>query len=142
MRFVLLAGLLASCATVQQFRPREGQEVAAHIIWVETYGRRERPPLVRWVEGDALDCTDPNSGRPGFYTPGLGCREGRTLSPLGVACAWRGDERSFAETTMAHEYMHALQLLDGIVDPHHKRPEWQEGGVVDQANLNLIKAGR
>lgn len=142
MQPVVLALLLvSSCATATPFLPtptpvREGQEKAAWIVWT-SYGRSDAPPTVRWLEGPALNCAIGDSA--GFQTP-VGCRQGFTWTPFNVSVAWRpGDE--FSTTALAHEYMHAAQLRQGIVDPEHLRPEWQPGGAVDQANATLQAEG-
>lgn len=137
---LVLAFLLSSCATAPKNR-REGEAAAAWIIW-QFYGRTDTPPLVHWVEGKALNCTDPNNGRPGFYAPGIGCRGGATYTPWDVWVAWVGDETSIAETTMGHEFWHVVDLREGRLDPHHLGPAWQEGGLVDQANAAVAAAGR
>lgn len=137
----LAALLLASCATVAPFIPtptpvREGQEKAAWIIW-RSFLREDPPPTVRWVEGAGLNCTINGGG--GFQTP-VGCRQGFTWTPFNVTVAWRdGDE--FSTTAMAHEYEHAKQARQGIVDPEHTRPEWLPGGEVDHANTALQAEG-
>lgn len=162
---LLFMCVLHGCATMGTPLPmgvRNGAEQAVHIVWAETYGRLDRPPLVRWVQGKALSCTDPASGRPGFLQAELGddlteparavCHEGFTWSPTEVLVAYH-DERSFSETALAHELMHALMLRQFQVDPHHRGPEWKaleecvEGapplcGIVDLANRKLIEAGR
>lgn len=139
---ILVAALLSQmgCAHAPKFQPREGQEIAVHIAWVEVYGRADRPPLVRWMEGDALNCTDTASGRPGFYTPGIGCKGGRTLSPFAVAVAWVGDETSFADSALNHELRHVALLRDMVIGDHHSRPDFFP--LVDIANHAVRAAGR
>jgi hypothetical protein len=125
--------------------PAAGEEQAVHIAWVEVYGRKDRPPLVRWVQGAQLVCTDPNSGKGGFWIPdpdeGVVCREGLTMSYLECFVAWHG-EASFAETALAHELLHVAQARGGVFDPRHKRPEWQPGGLLERANAAIREAGR
>lgn len=135
---------------------RDGAEQAVHIIWAEVYGRMDRPPRVRWVQGKALSCTDPNSGRPGF--PQFDeearpvCREGLTMSPLECMVAYRPDDLSFSTTTLAHELQHVLQARQFRADPQHYGPEWKAieecgagaplgCGIVDLANRAIVGAG-
>lgn len=136
---MLLAATLSGCATLKQYKPKDGSEQAVWIIW-RSYGRTDHPPLIRWKEGDALNCEDPNSGKPGFKTI-VGCREGFTWTPFDVWVAWHG-EASFSETALAHELMHSAQLREGIVDPLHKTQAFQPGGAVDRANGLLLEAGK
>lgn len=142
MKAVLLALCLA-CATVGDIRPvMNGQEQAVHIIWTETYGMKDRPPLVRWITGRELSCEDKSTGRPGFWIPSYDgnweCKEGLTMSPLEVMVAYHG-ELSFAQTALAHELMHAKQARNFFIDSNHTSPEW---GMVDVANRRVAEAGR
>lgn len=131
--------LLSSCATVGSVVPRVGQEQAVHIIWVEVYGRTDRPPLVRWYTGDQLTCTDPDSGKPGIQM-GAECREGWTWSPVEVLVSYHG-ETSLSETALAHEFLHALLLREGVwLESHHDRPDFYPR--IDVANAAIIQAGR
>jgi hypothetical protein len=143
---------LAGCATVGlPTAPRTGQEQAVHIVWVESYGRTDRPPLIRWQEGAALSCTDPVSGKPGFpvalaYADEAGghvaCREGDTWSPIEVIVAWHG-EPSFSETALAHELLHAAKLREGDFRDQHRLPaSLAFFAAVDAANAALVAAGR
>lgn len=124
---------------------RDGSEAAVHVVWVEVYGRADRPPVVHWVQGKDLSCTDPNSNLPGFPVPlmehgepTVECRNGLTLTPGACYVAWAG-VTSFSETALAHELLHVLQLRKGIIDPNHDRPEWST--LVPAANEALVKAG-
>lgn len=140
---LVLGALLGGCAHFGTLAPRTGQEQAVYIIWVEAYGRTDRPPLVRWIEGSALDCTDPQSGKAGFpqFTEQgeATCREGLTMSPLEVMVAWHG-ELSFSETALAHELLHAALIRRGIFLDHHQRPDFFP--AVDAANELVRAAGR
>jgi hypothetical protein len=159
---LLLGALLGSgCATVgttiPRVGPRVGQEQAVWIIWRETYGRQERPPVIRWVEPTQQTCTDPNSGKggfPQFNSKGEQvCREGITLSPLEVVASWHGED-SIAETVAGHELWHVVLLRMGIIDDDHLRDDWrtveecaisgasQTCGIVDRGNRAVIEAGR
>jgi hypothetical protein len=160
---LLIAALfLGGCATVgtstiPRVGPRVGQEQAVYIIWTEVYGRTDRPPLIRWAEGDQLTCTDPSSGKGGFpQWDGHGeqvCREGITMSPLECVASWHGED-SFGETVMAHEMWHVALARMLIVDDDHLRDDWhtvdecavsgasKTCGVVDRANRAVIGAGR
>jgi hypothetical protein len=132
---VFAALLLCSngCATASQPLPagvRDGEAKAVTIVW-RVYGRTDVPPVVRWKQGAALDCTDPNSGRPGFPVwlvedgePRPGCREGFTMSFLECSVAWHEGD-SFSSTAMAHELLHVAQARVGVLDSNHRRPEWQ-----------------
>jgi hypothetical protein len=150
--FLLGLGLgvfLSSCASTTTAQ-RVGQEQAVWIVWHDVYGRQDRPPLVRWVEGDALDCINPKNQRPGFtivdadLTTGespIRCRGGLTWSPFEVRIAWVGDEVSIAETTLAHEFLHAKLLRLGFwLENHHERPDFYP--TVEAANAAVIQAGR
>lgn len=117
-------------------------DTATGIVWHDVYGRRDRAPVVRIVQGDALDCTDPISGTPGFRVllyDGYGCRNGYTLTPDQVSVSWTG--QAWSATALAHELMHAAHGRDGIADPLHKRAEWGPGGAVDAANARLRDKG-
>lgn len=155
MRPVLLA-FLAGCATGGSLRPvSDGQVEAVWIIWHHTYGREDGPPNIRWKQGAELDCTDPNSGKPGFSIPdpdeGTVCREGLTMSFREVIMSWHG-ELSFSETALAHELLHVVMARELVFDPFHKREEWKpleecapdrpRCGIVDRANLAVREAGR
>jgi len=129
--------------------PRSGQEQAVWLIW-SSYGRTDTPPLVRWVEGKALSCTDPDSNKRGFPQPAYGghldepvvmvCHEGFTWSPLEVVVSWHGED-SFADTALAHEMEHAELLRRGfILEIHHDRPDFFSR--IDAANEAVRKAGR
>jgi hypothetical protein len=141
---------------------RAGEEQAVHIIWSEVYGRTDRPPLVRWIQGAALSCIDPASDKPGFpqwdFPAGLdqaavqACHEGYTWSPLEVLVSWHG-EASFSDTALAHELWHAADLRRFRSDAKHVGPEWvrieechegapPECGIVDRANREVVRAGR
>jgi hypothetical protein len=117
----------------------EGQEAAVHMVWYDIFGRTDTPPEVRWVWDEQLNCTDPQSGRPGFKTL-VGCVEGLTISPRSVSVCWR-DGDTFSTTTMAHEFVHAAQARRLVFDANHKSPEFQPGGLVEQANVRLSEAG-
>lgn len=141
LRLVAVLALNA-CAVAGPLLPvptpaREGQEVAAQIIWHDAYGREDAPPTIHWVEGTALNCTV--NDKAGFQTP-VGCREGWTMTPVTVSVAWRPDD-FFSTTALAHEMQHAKQARRGILDPDHTRPEWQQGGEVEQANVRLQAQG-
>jgi hypothetical protein len=134
--------LLAGCAG--PFLPGtpdyvEGEDAAITIVWRTVYGRTDTPPEVRWVWPEQLNCTDPNSGRPGFKTI-VGCVEGLTISPRSVSVCWR-DGDTFSTTTMAHEFVHAAQARRLVFDPNHHTAEFQPGGAVDQANNALADSG-
>lgn len=127
---VILGILCSGCAALGmkgEPQRREGQEVAAWIIHHDVYGRRDRPPVIRWHEGAALNCTDEASGRPGMSFIGLPCREGRTFTPFDVHVAWH-DGDFFSTTALAHEMMHVVLLRDARGklpgDPGHDEPEF------------------
>lgn len=143
----LLLLWLAGCATSSPLPPavRDGEAQAVSIVW-RVYGRTDTPPLIRWRQGDQLDCVDPNSGARGFTIPtldeGVVCREGLTMSFLECWVAWH-DGDSFSDTALAHELGHVAQARSGIFDARHSRDEWWgPGGLVDQANAALRVAGR
>jgi len=151
--FWVLVGLwllsIFGCATLPGPlpQPRVGQEQAVWIIWT-SYGRTDTPPLVRWVEGAALSCTDPDSGKPGFPQVEPGgldqplkqvCHEGQTWSPLEVLVSWHG-ELSFSETALAHEMAHADLLRRGVWEGHHDRPDFYTR--IEAANKLVREAGR
>ncbi len=118
-----------------------GQERATEIIWVETYGRTDAPPAVRWITD--LNCTSDINGRPGFMiysAEGHVCREGVTIVPYQVEIALRADD-TFSTTTLAHEFLHAAQMRSLIFDPLHKTEGFQPGGLVDRANEALHAEG-
>lgn len=148
---LVLGLVLSGCAhVVGTVVPRVGQEQAVWIVWREAYGRTDRPPKVIWMEGSDLDCTDPQSGKLGFTivdidtTTGeapVRCREGFTWGPTEVLIAWHGTELTFAETPLAHEFLHALLLRQGVLfEVHHTRPDFYPR--IDAANQLLIQAGR
>jgi hypothetical protein len=141
-----LPGPMPPTPAPEQFAIKPGQEQAVRLVWNGTYGRSDRAPAVRWIEGDKLTCTDPNSEKPGFPTPS-GCREGMTALPMEVSVAWTG-QATFSGTTLAHELLHALQFRTGIIDPNHRTEGFRplaecatpvEGlcGIVDRANETL-----
>ena len=111
---------LAGCWRNGQPTTKPNQDRAVAIVWQDVFLRGDGAPVVRWVEGHDLTCTDPGSGRPGFPTPN-GCREGLTMLPTEVQVAWRDDD-SFSTTTLAHELLHAFHLRLGIMDPQHETP--------------------
>lgn len=148
-RLVALVAFLAmatGCATVGTgpAPQKPGLSEAVALVW-NFYGRTDPPPKVRVLEGAALSCTDPNSGAEGFPVilgaedgaPRVDCREGYTVLPTEVMVAWTG-KKPWSQTAMAHELMHARQFREGIIDPKHERPEWQE---VARANAKLEAAG-
>jgi hypothetical protein len=119
---------------------------ALEAVWA-CYGRKDAPPRVRIVEGEDLDCVSPISGKRGFGVllpdderligqPDVDCREGFTYSDDEVMVSWHG-ETQWSETTLAHELQHAMQARNWVIDPHHRRPEWQPGGEVDRCNAEL-----
>jgi len=120
---------------------RDGSEKAAAIIW-HVYGRTDLPPVIHWVQGKDLTCTDPDSGEPGF--PQMNekgepvCHEGLTLTPWSCYVAWTG-QPSFSDTALAHELLHVAQFRAGILDPRHERPEWTL--LVPRANAALVENG-
>lgn len=134
--------LFLGCATVGEVRHMDGQEQAVYVIWKEVYGRNDRPPLIRWMTGKQLVCTDPTSGKPGFWIPNSSgpweCREGLTMSPLECMVAYHG-ETTFSETALAHELMHVKQARELVFDSEHTRPEWSLVAVANQA---VLEAGR
>ena len=132
---------LYGCATIQpvldQFQPKPGQDEAVRIVWVDVMGRPDKPPAVRWIEGDALNCTT-SSGGPGFLTPLQACVQGFTVSLWHVdVAAWPG--MLFSESALPHEFLHVAKLRDNM---NHAGPDWQEGGTVHRALYELGKAGR
>lgn len=156
---ILLGAFLHGCGYTGEPLPtpgmRDGEGAATHIVWHEVYGRMDRPPKVRWIQGARLSCTDPISGKLGF--PQFNdkaeaiCREGLTMSPLEVMAAYHG-EKSLSDTVMAHELMHALQARKFEYDPEHNGPEWKTVeecgaftmpgcGLVDLANRRMAEAG-
>jgi hypothetical protein len=147
LAWVLLLWLTGCAAGLGSFRPRVGQEQAVHVVWAEAFGRTDRPPLVRWLEGSALVCDCVEDGQRGFYIPAADegkpqfqCRTGFTWSPLEVLVAWHGEE-SFALTALAHELLHAALLREGVVfERHHDRPDFFPR--IDAANQRIIEAGR
>lgn len=126
---------------------------ATGIVWHDVYRRTDRVPIVQIVQGDALDCIDPNSKTPGFRVllhKGFDCRNGYTASDDKISIAWTG--QPWSETTLAHELRHAAQLRDWIIDPTHQRDDWQRDlslcpsvsltcGIVERANLILREKG-
>lgn len=159
---VILSALLASGCSLflsGHVIKKERQEQAAWVIWHDTYGREDMPPAVRWVEGGDLDCTEAD-GIQGFRAlvceddcghPKVACLAGITLSPLEVSVAYHPGD-FYAETSLAHEYMHAWQFRRGIIDPKHTKDAWKpqaactadsewDCGYVERARAALIKAG-
>jgi hypothetical protein len=151
MQPVVLALLLvSSCATIPaaSLRPREKQEVAAHIVWHDTFRREDAPPFAVWFDGASLTCTDPKSGYPGFKLPDVPCHEGLTVSPFQFFAAWR-DGVTFSSSPYTHEMAHVYLLrkyglLKGA-DPDHTHERFPEvfgpGGLVEQGNANLQAEG-
>lgn len=151
---VLFASVLfcsSGCATLgpPPPAPTDGREQAASIIW-QSYGRTDTLPLIRWVTGKALVCTDPNSGKGGFWIidvdpgkpddPGfVVCREGFTWSSLELLAAYHG-ETSTADTVLAHELRHVDLLRRDIWKGHHERPDFYPS--IDGANQKVREAGR
>lgn len=138
---VILAGLCASCATIRarlgSTDPHPGLTDAVSIVWA-AYGRTDRPPSIRVVEGEGLTCMDPESNTPGFpvlLTTGWACKNGYTITPWVCSVSWSG--WPWSQTALAHELFHAAQARHGIVDPQHKRPEWLD--AVPAAN-DLLRA--
>ena len=133
---------------------KDGLQEAQVVVWRASYGRLDPSPLVYVVEGDALTCTSPVTGKPGFECPTVGCREGCTALPGIVSVAWSG--APWSETSLAHEDMHAKKLrealaalrytpgaalMQALADHDHRGPEWEPGGEVDRANVALREHG-
>jgi hypothetical protein len=101
------------------------------------------PPLIRWRSGDQLTCTDPHSGKAGFWIPDLKegrvCREGLTMSFLECFVSWHG-ESSFADTALPEELLHVAYLRRGIWQDHHAIPAFFE--EIARAGAALREAGR
>jgi hypothetical protein len=136
---VLLA--LASCAMLGvRGEPLDLPQLrsASGFLWHDVYGRTDRMPQVRIVQGEALRCRQDN-GDPGFNTP-IGCRGGYSFVPDVVSVAWVPGWR-WSQTALAHEFQHQVHARQLIFDPDHRRPEWQPGGAVDQANARLRERG-
>jgi hypothetical protein len=140
---LILAGMCASCATLGvrgDVQDLPGLREATALIW-KSYGRTDKPPRVRIVQGEDLTCTDPVSGRPGFaviLTSGAGCREWFTISPLEVSVAYR---LPWSDSALAHELEHVRQWRAlHVVDPGHLRAEWTTD--VPAANALLREQGR
>ena len=141
----LVALLLSGCgvdpAGLSMRIPR--QDEAVRVIWVDAYRRGEEPPAINWVTGEALNCTQPESGRPGFYAltiDGYRCLGGVTYVPTEVAVAWSA-ESTFCTSTLAHEFKHAAHAWDGVFDPRHERADWAEVPLVNEylASLGLCE---
>lgn len=154
-----LASFCSGCATFGPPRPptfpagidRAGEEQAAWVVWHDVYKREDMPPLVRWITGQDLDCDDQRSGTKGFMVLELDpsdpdavvrmrCDQGDTTSTLETRMAWHGNELSFSETVMCHEFEHAELLRRGIFIGHHERPDFFTR--IDQCNAALRAAGR
>lgn len=147
MLFVVLiawAACLPACAhlLVRDDGTVMNQGNAIYVVWREVYGRKDAYPHVRWITGDALTCTDPNSNKPGFEIvgpEGAVCREGMTVVPWQIEVSYHGER--FSETALAHELWHAALMREGVLDPFHRTEGFQPGGIVDQANSKLITEG-
>ena len=143
---VILGILCSSCASLGlKGEPMvvADAEQAVWIAWHDVFKRRDRPPRIRWVTGDALNCTQHPSGITGFKTP-AGCRGGFTLSPLEVSVALHPDEQ-LSDTPLVHELLHALQAREGIYDPDHQRPGFQPFDTCGQCvteSMALVKTCR
>ena len=133
---------------------KPGLAAAVDSVWVGTYSRTDRPPVVFLVEGAGLTCTDEQSGVPGFECPTVGCRGGCTSNPASVSVAFRGVP--WHQSSLAHELRHAMKMriallmlnyspdramLQMLADKDHRGPDWEPGGEVDKANANLLKLG-
>lgn len=161
-RIALVFTLALACTTTPKIpdllpgavADRPGLIDAQALVWRAAYGRTDASPLVFLVEGDALTCTDPNTGRRGFECPAVGCCEGCTVLPMIVSVAYSGER--WSETSLAHEDMHVMKLREAIAvlkytptkaamqmlkDSDHRGPEWEPGGKVDQANQMLREHG-
>ncbi len=147
---------LASCSALKPLAghvtDKPGLSDAQMVVWRDVYGRSDASPLVFLVEEPT--CTDPNSSKPGFDCPTIGCRNGCTASPVAVHVSYSGQK--WSETTLAHEDMHAKKMrqaiellkysptaaiLQQLGDRDHGGPEWQPGGDVDKANQRLREFG-
>lgn len=142
------AVLLVSCAHGTVLH-RERQEQATWLVWHTVYGREDMPPAVRWVEGDELSCSLAD-GAAGFPTL-TGCKSGWTMSRYEVSVAWWPGS-TYGDTSLAHEYWHALQLREGTADPLHLGQQWltvpecpvnprRDCAIVDRARQALGEAG-
>jgi hypothetical protein len=149
-----LVMLFAGCATQGAIvipgsvTDKPGLSAAVKAGW-SCLGRTDTPPKIRIVEGRDLNCTDPNSGKPGFNVLledertgkfGPACRNGFTFLPSEVMVSWT-PAQVWSQSTLVHEMEHAKQARNGVIDSHHRRPEWEPGGEVDRCNAQLAGDG-
>ena len=123
---VLAASMATSCATVTPGAPDHpaGLDATVDAAW-RAYGAPGGLPRVLVVQGAALSCTDPVSGKPGFpvlLVSGKGCREGYTVLPTETSVAWHGER--WVDTSLVHELWHVAQARHGIFDPNHSGVSW------------------
>jgi hypothetical protein len=138
----LAAWLVSGCREAEQLvavAPASAVPIPAEVaqlVWVETYGRTDAPPLVEWREGAALDC----DGGTGFMTS-FGCADGQFFGPY-IAVARRPNE-PLADSAIAHELGHAAQWrAEGVHDVDHRGPWFAPGGPVARAEAELRKLER
>lgn len=149
--FLVIPGIfLAACASA----PIAHQEEATQVVWRNTYRESHDPPNVQW-RTDLTCYVDPTTGADeGFMGsntyggPSNGhCDAGLTFTDLDLCeVALYPPEPNFVfsgpASAFAHELLHMhLYYATGDGDAGHTRPEWQPGGLLDQANAALKAAG-
>lgn len=118
---------------------KPGQAEAVNIVWNQVYGMsRYASPTIYWVEGAALNCP----GDPDAWTE-VGpddCMYGRSTTH-GAAIAWSPGRSPYSLTSFAHELLHWKFYATGGDYEGHESPEWQPGGLKDQAVAALASEG-
>jgi hypothetical protein len=97
-----------------------------------------RPPMIRWVCGDLLNCY----GGRGWTVIGGTCVAGVSWQDQNTcAVAWPPGTKKLSDTAFAHELWHAATWVLGGIDPDHTGPGFAPGGQVEQANKALKERG-
>jgi hypothetical protein len=127
---------------------------ASKIIWTQTYGRREPPPIVTLITNLDCDVGDDNIAR-GFIAqygavtaPKIGCLLGLSAPENWTASIAYPPDFTWSTSSLAHEFWHvALYASTGDSDLDHHNPGFgadyghPPGGAVDIANIALENAG-
>lgn len=124
IRLGAIALLIGACNSGSLELPESmpGQKEAIEIIWRLTYHEEANPPIIYWITGAALEC----SNGDGYWDPNdpTSCIGGQLLGDRWAATiAWPRDNKLFSDTAIAHELCHAhWWLKTGNVDGLHGGP--------------------
>lgn len=149
-----LVGLLALAACVGPGvgtpTPAQVPE-ALQVVWRGTYEEAGAPPPLLWQYATTCDWWVtkwlPTGDYTGWHIDGVpGCAHGiyyaHDTATVALPGTWAADDYPLSETSFSHELLHAhLERATGDLDPQHTRPEWQAGGLLDEAQDRLRAAG-